>query len=71
MLLVDNWMPTSVKMFVAPLHYTYLCYSKGYVGYADYKNKLLSMHFYANCALKRPLILTRHVVILSILLFIA
>ena len=46
LLLVYNWMPISVKMFAALIHFTHLCCFNGYVWCADYiKNKLFSMHF--------------------------
>ena len=46
-MLVYNWITTfaSVKMLAALVQYTHSCCFNGYVGCADYKNKLFSMQF--------------------------
>ena len=47
LLLVYNWMPTSVKMFAAFMHSTHLCCSlMDMLGMMIAKKTLLSIHFY-------------------------
>ena len=48
----DNYVSFSENICCAHTSYSLMLLFNGYVGYADYTEKLFAMHFYTNCALK-------------------